>query len=274
MLYFTFNHSYRIKYNVEDYEKWVRVPNVNPVMAKILYTGYDHADLSCLISQFLVLQNTVEVNQIEDKFVIVFLNNPNDEFLRFLMEEVGNGKQVTLEDISEFPDKKLRIEFIKWTYRVAIGKSKYVDNNKTRIHGMLKVSIFAWMIITILLVTITLIFFAESLWISIALSSLGLFSVLLTKKITFSTQIYTPLGQELLSELKALRSFLSDPLNNKKLMSTNYDLWKSLIPFSISLEINPSSYSFYTISHTSNLNHYFEFASALYAAFLKSPGFN
>ena len=220
-------------------------PRFLPSFCRIILERTKQADSLSLTADLMneVGQRRMKIEKVGRTYEITALVPPTNPFFKYLIEDIGDGKKVSLRAIrheAQDFDGKVRVDrkFEKWSENAAIGREKYLDlRNMDAINGF-KIAAFTSDIIAFIMLLISLLFGKPSLIIGILLLALGVLVWLvywvMSKKIT----PYTDLGEEEVNKIRAFKKMLED-INDIKLAEVgDIVLWEQFIPYAVAFGVS------------------------------------
>lgn len=215
-------------------------PNFIPSFTKILFDRSSKADGVSLTADLLyeVNKRRMKIEPLGRTYVITALVPPTNDLFKYLIEEIGDGKKVTVKQIkkaatSMYTRKKLNRKFTDWSKNAAKGRDKYLDLHNIGIVDDFKFSAIATDIILAIMFVISLIFARNILVTGIVAILFGLviwsFYFIAKKKIV----LYTDEGAEEINRIKAFKSMLKDIDDIKMAQVGDIILWEQFLPYAV-----------------------------------------
>lgn len=215
-------------------------PNFIPSFTKVLLDRSRKADGVSLTADLLfeVNKRRMKIEPVGRTYLITALVPPTNEFFKYLIEEIGDGKKVTVKEIkkaatSMYTRKKLNRHFTDWSTNAAKGREKYLDLHNIGIVEDFKFSAISTDIILAIMFVISLIFEKNILMTGIIAIVLGLaiwsFYFVAKKKIV----LYTDEGAENINRIKAFKRMLQDIDDIKMAQVGDIILWEQFLPYAV-----------------------------------------
>lgn len=216
-------------------------PDFLPSFTKVLLDRTDRADSLSLTADLLVEvgHRRMKIEKIKRSYEITALVPPTNPFFKYLIEEIGDGKKVSLKEIklsTKGPGKKSRRlsrKFEKWSKAAANGRDKYLDLANLNDLKDFQLAAISSSIIVFLMWIVAIIFDKNILIGSILmLISMGIFWLIYyfaKKKIT----PYTDLGEEEINKIRAFKRMLKDIDDIKMAEVGDLILWEQFLPYAV-----------------------------------------
>lgn len=213
-------------------------PEFIPSFTEVILDRQSKADSNSLTADLLneVGYRRMKIDKIGKDYQITALVPPTNEFFKYLIEKIGDGKSVRLKDIRKFArgnDDKMTKKFDKWAKDAAKGREKYLDLGNMNLVDSFKVATIAVDIILGIMLMISLILSSTVLLSSAILVVIGLVAwipyAIIKKKIT----PYTDLGEEEVNKIRAFKRMLEDIDDIKMAEVGDIILWERFLPYAV-----------------------------------------
>lgn len=263
-------------------------PEFIPSFTEVILDRQSKANSNSLTADLLneVGYRRMKIDKIGKDYQITALVPPTNEFFKYLIEKIGDGKSVCLKDIRKFArgnDDKMTKKFDKWAKDAAKGREKYLDLSNMNLVDSFKSSTIAVDIVLGIMLMISLILSSKVLLSSAILVVIGLVAwipyAIIKKKIT----PYTDLGEEKVNKIRAFKRMLEDIDDIKMAEVGDIILWERFLPYAVIFGVsdkvikalkvnfgadvvNNSAIAYYYISSSSFLNSNTGFQTAFTGA--------
>ncbi len=213
-------------------------PEFIPSFTEIILDRQSEANSNSLTADLLneVGYRRMKIDKIGKDYEITALVPPTNEFFKYLIEKIGDGKSVRLKQIRKSArgnDDKMTDEFNKWSKDAAKGREKYLDIGNMNLVDSFKVSTIAVDIILFIMLIITFVLSSTILAVSTILIALGLAVwipyFIVKKRIT----PYTDLGEEEVNKIRAFKRMLQDIDDIKMAEVGDIILWERFLPYAV-----------------------------------------
>lgn len=213
-------------------------PEFIPSFTEIILDRQSKANSNSLTADLLneVGYRRMKIDKIGKDYQITALVPPTNEFFKYLIDKIGDGKSVRLKDIRKFArsnDDKMTKKFDKWAKDAAKGREKYLDLGNMNLVDSFKVATIAVDIILGIMLMISLILSSTVLLSGAILVVIGLVAwipyVIVKKKIT----PYTNLGEEEVNKIRAFKRMLEDIDDIKMAEVGDIILWERFLPYAV-----------------------------------------
>lgn len=215
-------------------------PPFIPSMTKIILDHARKADSLSLSADLLneAGRHRMKIEKVGITYQITALKEPSNEFFKYLIEEIGDGKKVTLKQIKSAAtsygtkDEIVR-KFEKWSEDAAKGRKKYIDIHNFNLLTDYRTSAIASSIILFIMFIISLLFEKNFLIYGGAMILVAALTWLIyfisKKKIT----VYTDEGEEAVNKIRAFKRMLSDIDDIKMAEVGDLILWEQFLPYAV-----------------------------------------
>ncbi|CAJ1184810.1 DUF2207 domain-containing protein [Companilactobacillus paralimentarius] len=213
-------------------------PEFIPSFTEVILDRQSKANSNSLTADLLneVGYRRMKIDKIGKDYQITALVPPTNEFFKYLIEKIGDGKSVCLKDIRKFArgnDDKMTKKFDKWAKDAAKGREKYLDLSNMNLVDSFKSSTIAVDIVLGIMLMISLILSSKVLLSSAILVVIGLVAwipyAIIKKKIT----PYTDLGEEEVNKIRAFKRMLEDIDDIKMAEVGDIILWERFLPYAV-----------------------------------------
>ncbi|CAJ2232006.1 DUF2207 domain-containing protein [Companilactobacillus paralimentarius] len=213
-------------------------PEFIPSFTEVILDRQSKANSNSLTADLLneVGYRRMKIDKIGKDYQITALVPPTNEFFKYLIEKIGDGKSVYLKDIRKFArgnDDKMTKKFDKWAKDAAKGREKYLDLSNMNLVDSFKSSTIAVDIVLGIMLMISLILSSKVLLSSAILVVIGLVAwipyAIIKKKIT----PYTDLGEEEVNKIRAFKRMLEDIDDIKMAEVGDIILWERFLPYAV-----------------------------------------
>lgn len=213
-------------------------PEFIPSFTEVILDRQSKANSNSLTADLLneVGYRRMKIDKIGKDYQITALVPPTNEFFKYLIEKIGDGKSVCLKDIRKFArgnDDKMTKKFDKWAKDAAKGREKYLDLSNMNLVDSFKSSTIAVDIVLGIMLMISLILSSKVLLSSVILVVIGLVAwipyAIIKKKIT----PYTDLGEEEVNKIRAFKRMLEDIDDIKMAEVGDIILWERFLPYAV-----------------------------------------
>ncbi|CAJ1185495.1 hypothetical protein CPEBRM1_ABPJDJAI_00795 [Companilactobacillus paralimentarius] len=213
-------------------------PEFIPSFTEVILDRQSKANSNSLTADLLneVGYRRMKIDKIGKDYQITALVPPTNEFFKYLIEKIGDGKSVCLKDIRKFArgnDDKMTKKFDKWAKDAAKGREKYLDLSNMNLVDSFKSSTIAVDIVLGIMLMISLILSSKVLLSSAILVVIGLVAwipyAIIKKKIT----PYTDLGEEKVNKIRAFKRMLEDIDDIKMAEVGDIILWERFLPYAV-----------------------------------------
>jgi len=215
-------------------------PPFIPSMTKVILEHQDKADSLSLSADLMneAGEGRMKIEKVGRTYEITALVPPINSFFKYLIEDIGNGKKVSLKQIKRAANsmaykKKFIRKFDKWTDTAASGRRKYLDVANINLVGDFKVSGAVTSITAFIMFFIAIIFgknilIAGALAIGASLASWIIYFIM-RQKITF----YTDQGEIEVNKIRAFKRMLKDIDDIKMAEVGDLILWERFLPYAV-----------------------------------------
>lgn len=213
-------------------------PEFIPSFTEVILDRQSKANSNSLTADLLneVGYRRMKIDKIGKDYQITAVVPPTNEFFKYLIEKIGDGKSVCLKDIRKFArgnDDKMTKKFDKWAKDAAKGREKYLDLSNMNLVDSFKSSTIAVDIFLGIMLMISLILSSKVLLSSAILVVIGLVAwipyAIIKKKIT----PYTDLGEEEVNKIRAFKRMLEDIDDIKMAEVGDIILWERFLPYAV-----------------------------------------
>lgn len=222
------------------------VPKFLPSLTKVILDKATKADSQALTANLMdeVGKRHMKIEKVGKNYEIEALVPPTNKFFKYLIEEVGNGKKVTLKQIRtaarEKTDDESQLEknFDAWAEDAAKGSDKYLDSHNISILDSFRSAAIASDIIIFILMIIEMLFARFTVYTGLSLFSLAIIVWviywIMNKKITS----YTEQGEIEVNQIRAFKRMLTDIDDIKLAEVGDIVLWEQFIPYAVAFGIS------------------------------------
>ncbi|KRN97367.1 DUF2207 domain-containing protein [Companilactobacillus kimchiensis] len=215
-------------------------PKFSPSFTKVILDRSDRADSLALTADLMdeVGKRRMKIEKVGRTYEITALVPPTNEFFKYLINDIGNGKKVNLKQIkyaakTMTSKDKLSKRFENWAKDAAKGREKYLDLTNMRLVDDFRISAIATDIILGIMFVISVIFGKNILITGVIAVILGSsiwgFYWIAQKRIT----PYTDLGEEEVNKIRAFKRMLSDIDDIKMAEVGDLILWEQFLPYAV-----------------------------------------
>ena len=216
-------------------------PKFLPSMAKVILDRSKQADSLSLTADLLneVGKRRMAIRKVKKTYEITALVPPTNSFFKFLIENIGDGKKVTLKQIKHAAKgyhtskNDISTQFEKWSKNAAKGREKYLDLKNISIVDNFRLSAITVPGILFIMFIIAALFDKNLLVLGIVYVLISILSVIMLlvarKKIT----PYTDLGEQEVNEIRAFKRMLSDIDDIKMAEVGDLILWEQFLPYAV-----------------------------------------
>ncbi|MQS75795.1 DUF2207 domain-containing protein [Companilactobacillus halodurans] len=215
-------------------------PKFLPSMTQIVLNHTDKADAQALTADLLyeVGQHHLKIEKIGihgKNYEITALTPPTNAFFKYLIEEIGNGESVTLNQIKGVArsSEKFVTLFENWSKDAAEGREKYLDFKNINIMDNFRVAAIASDVILFIMIMINILFERHILLFStiavILMIAVWIIYWYLKKKIT----LYTDEGEVEVNQIRAFKRMLNDIDDIKMAEVGDVILWEQFLPYAV-----------------------------------------
>lgn len=216
-------------------------PKFLPSMAKVILDRSDKADSLSLTADLLyeVGKRRMAIRKVKKTYEITALVPPTNPFFKFLIENIGDGKKVTLKQIKTaakgYHTAKNDIvqQFESWSKDAANGREKYLDLENMRIVDNFRLTAVVVPSILFLMFIIAAIFGKKLLVLGIVYVIIAILSWIMLWMAKRKITPYTDLGEQEVNEIKAFKRMLSDIDDIKMAEVGDLILWEQFLPYAV-----------------------------------------
>lgn len=251
-------------------------PKFSPSFTQVILERKDRAESLGLTADLLdeVGHHRMKIDKDGKSYDITALVPPTNEFIKYLIEKIGDGKMVRLKQIRKFArnnNDEVVDKFDKWATDAAKGREQYLDlENMSRVSDF-KGAAVASDIILVVMFAISLVMganlaIAAPILLALGLGVWGIYWYM-KKKIT----PYTDLGEEEVNKIRAFKRMLEDIDDIKLAQVGDIVLWESFLPYAVvfgvsdqviramklnfgASQVNASPIAYYYIGNSSFVN--------------------
>ncbi|MFC6176544.1 DUF2207 family protein [Companilactobacillus huachuanensis] len=220
-------------------------PEFLPSFSKVILDREHDGDTQSLIADLMdeVGHHRMKLEKVGTTFEITALVPPTNEFFKYMINDIGDGKKVTLRAIrSEAQDydgkERVSKHFDDWASNAAKDREKYLDLHNMDITNGFSIAAVSTDIIVAIMLVITLLFGKPMLWPGVILATLAVLVwgvyYLIRKKIT----PYTDEGEIAVNQIRAFKRMLEDIDDIKMAEVGDIILWEQFIPYAIAFGIS------------------------------------
>jgi len=220
-------------------------PEFLPSFSKVVLERLHDGDTSSLTADMMneVGHRRMKIEKVGTTFEITALVPPTNDFFKYMINDIGDGKKVTLREIrheAQDFDGKQRVtkNFDDWASNAAKNREQYLDLHNIDIVNGFKLAAISTDIIAAIMFVITLLFNRPMLWPGIILAILALsvwgIYYLMSRKIT----PYTDKGEIAVNQIRAFKRMLEDIDDIKMAEVGDIILWEQFIPYAIAFGIS------------------------------------
>ena len=214
-------------------------PKFSPSFTKIILDRRDKADSLSLTADLLdeAGKRRMKIEKVGKTYEITALVPPTNAFFKYLIEDIGDGKKVSLKQIkktSKNDNEHFMNKFDAWSEYAAKGSDKYIDGGNESIVDGFKVSAVITDIILLLMFVVSMIIGTISLLIigvSLSVLAVAVWGIYwyISKKVT----PYTDLGEVEVNKIRAFKRMLKDIDDIKMAEVGDLVLWEQFLPYAV-----------------------------------------
>ncbi len=216
-------------------------PDFLPSFTKVLLDKTDRANSLSLTADLLVEvgQRRMKIDKVKRSYEITALVPPTDPFFKYLIEEIGDGKKVSLKQIklstkgTGKKSRRLSKKFEKWTKAAAKGREKYLDLDNLNAVKNFQLAAISTSIIVFLMWIVSIIFdkniIISSILMVVSMIIFWTIYLIAKRKIT----PYTDVGEDEINKIRAFKRMLKDIDDIKMAEVGDLILWEQFLPYAV-----------------------------------------
>lgn len=190
-------------------------PKFLPSFTKVLLERQSEADSQSLTADLMdeVGHRRMRIDQVGKTYEITALVPPTNEFFKYLINDIGDGKKVTLKQIrteAKNFDSSISSKFDLWAEDAAKGREKYLDQkNMDQVDGF-KISAITTDVIAFILFIVNMMFYTNIAVMGVVLVVIAIVPWVIYWWINHITAQYTDEGEETVNQIRAFKRMLED----------------------------------------------------------------
>lgn len=217
-------------------------PKFLPSFTKVILERQSQADSQSLTADIMdeVGHRRMKIEQVGKTYEITALVPPTNEFFQYLINDIGDGKKVSLKQIraeAKNFDSSMSRKFDTWAENAAKGREKYLDQkNMDQVDGF-KIAAIATTVIGFMFLIVNMMFYQKILIAGITFVTLTAISWLIYWWINHITAQYTDEGEESVNQIRAFKRMLEDIDDIKLSEVGDIILWEQFIPYAVAFGV-------------------------------------
>lgn len=225
-------------------------PKFLPSFTKVILERMDKADSQSLMADLMneVGQRHMRIDRLGSSYEITALVPPTNTFFKYLINDIGDGKKVSLKAIRQvskqqsFSDdedgKTLNDHFDDWAKEAASGREKYLDLDNMAIVSKFKTAAIVSDVVSLIMIIITMLFAKNLLIPAIIWIAVSILSWIIWWQVGKRITPYTDLGEIEVNQIRAFRRMLEDIDDIKLAEVGDIILWEKFIPYAMAFGIS------------------------------------
>lgn len=255
-------------------------PEFLPSFSKVILNRLHDADTPSLTADLMdeVGHRRMRLDKVGTTYEITALVPPTNEFFKYLINDIGDGKKVTLREIrneaKDFDGKeRVSRKFDEWSKNASKNRKQYIDVHNQDIVKGFSLAAITTDIIAFIMFIITLLFGRALLWPAIILSALALVVWGIYWFMSKRATPYTDKGEVAVNQIRAFKRMLEDIDDIKLAEVGDIVLWEQFIPYAVAFGISDKvikalrvNFTPEQLEHSIVMVNYIGFSSAFGAA--------
>ncbi|MGQ2374549.1 DUF2207 family protein [Companilactobacillus zhachilii] len=221
-------------------------PEFLPSFSKVILERLHDADSQSLTADLMneVGHRRMKLEKVGNTFEITALVPPTNDFFKYMINDIGDGKKVTLREIrSEATndyDSKKRVSdnFDNWAENAAKNREQYLDLHNIDIVKGFSLAAITTDIIALIMFMITLLFDKSLLWSAITSATLAILVWVVYWLVYKRVTPYTDKGEIAVNQIRAFKRMLEDINDIKMAEVGDIILWEQFIPYAVAFGIS------------------------------------
>lgn len=220
-------------------------PEFLPSFSKVILERLHDADSISLTADLMneVGHRRMKLEKVGNTFEITALVPPTNDFFKYMINDVGDGKKVTLRAIkNEAKDydgkKRVSDNFDNWAENAVKNREQYLDLHNMDIVKGFSLAAITTDIIAAIMFMITLLFNKPLLWPAVILVTLAVLVWIVYWLIRKRVTPYTDKGEIAVNQIRAFKRMLEDIDDIKMAEVGDIILWEQFIPYAVAFGIS------------------------------------
>ncbi|GEO64960.1 DUF2207 domain-containing protein [Companilactobacillus nantensis] len=220
-------------------------PEFLPSFSKVILERLHDADSISLTADLMneVGHRRMKLEKLGNTFEITALVPPTNDFFKYMINDVGDGKKVTLRAIkNEAKDydgkKRVSDNFDNWAENAVKNREQYLDLHNMDIVKGFSLAAITTDIIAAIMFMITLLFNKPLLWPAVILVTLAVLVWIVYWLIRKRVTPYTDKGEIAVNQIRAFKRMLEDIDDIKMAEVGDIILWEQFIPYAVAFGIS------------------------------------
>ncbi|CAJ1203292.1 hypothetical protein CPR19088_GLDEOEPO_01071 [Companilactobacillus paralimentarius] len=220
-------------------------PEFLPSFSKVILERLHDADSISLTADLMneVGHRRMKLEKVGNTFEITALVPPTNDFFKYMINDVGDGKKVTLRAIkNEAKDydgkKRVTDNFDNWAENAVKNREQYLDLHNMDIVKGFSLAAITTDIIAAIMFMITLLFNKPLLWPAVILVTLAVLVWIVYWLIRKRVTPYTDKGEIAVNQIRAFKRMLEDIDDIKMAEVGDIILWEQFIPYAVAFGIS------------------------------------